>query len=362
MKKAVLWGCAEIGTIIFNDSPIIPFEIFVDRRGKTGISKDSPFFDKDVITPDVFFRECDARECVVFVCAFEKSTSEIIKELEEHGYQYPDSIVMYQEIIGKDHYRFIAEKLDYIHVLITSFFVTDFCTLRCKECSLSMPYRKEKRSKSLEEMRSETELYFSRIDYTDEVTIVGGEPLLWKELENYILWLTDRFSSQYGQVRVITNGTIQLSEKLQDVLLENNVMVEMTYYPDIHPNFTQENIEICNKRGIAYKKICHDFWMDFAIRSGNYHADRDNKAFFQKCDSLCRGVDGENLIYCTPGYFSAVAFDIPYDKGVISMKNTTKMQLYDFYHTKMEDYPKYCGYCNGYSTSKHIPVAEQIEL
>lgn len=362
MKKAVLWGCAEIGEIVLNTYVDMPFTIFVDRKGKVGINKESSFLNKDIITPDVFFRNWDAGECVVIVCAYENSMNEIIGELKKHGYKRHDTIFPFQELDGLDYHRFIADKLDYLHVLIASFFVTDFCTLRCKNCSLSTPYRKEKRSKSLAEVQLETELYFSKIDYTDEIAIVGGETLLWKELEHYIPWMANRFFGQYEQARIITNGTIRLNETLQDILAENNVMVEMTYYPNMQPNFTQENIEICNKKGIAYKKICHDFWLDFAIRPENYHANRDNETFFRKCDSLCRGVDGENLVYCTPGYFSAMAFELPYEKGVIAMKNTTKAQLYDFYYAQAKDYPQYCTYCNGYSESENIPVAEQIEL
>ena len=158
MKKAVLWGCALIGSIALDIITYFPFEVYVDKNAREKDWKGSPFDGKRILSPDEFFEQYDADKCFVLICAFEQSTNSIKKTLESRGFQYGVHALTYADFMEGDYREKSATYLDYLRVIIASFSVTDYCTLKCKECSLAVPYRQNKRHKTLEQVKTETKM------------------------------------------------------------------------------------------------------------------------------------------------------------------------------------------------------------
>ena len=244
-----------------------------------------------------------------------------------------------------------------------TFSCTDFCTLRCKECSLKIPYEKNenKRHKSLQELQDETKSFFDKFDYTEEYALVGGEVLLWPHLREYLDWLHEDYSSQYGWARIVSNSTQKLTEDVLRALARNDITFEITVYDGAVPEERREaNKSLCDEHGVRYREIKHPYWFDFGLKQDTFRKDRDNELFFAECESLCRGVEDNKLVYCLPGYFSARRAGIDGKNGSISLASS-KEELYAFYYGLFPDeFPGYCCYCQGFSSAPHIPVAEQL--
>jgi hypothetical protein len=362
-KKLVVWGCGELGTKAIQQILGIPIDVFVDKN--SGIRKIfTQKTEKRVISPQKFFETFAPGSCFVVVCASLRNEENIRKILFKRGFLFGVDMLYLDDFMNNCYSFFAMYVYNFLHVPIVTFSVTDYCTLRCKECSLKIPYRAEnkKRHRTLLEVQKDTSLFFKKVDYTEEVSIVGGEPLLWPELSKYLRWLYENYSQQYRQARIISNGTILLTPEIQRCLKENKILYELTVYPGVvHQNKIYDNEQICEKNNITYRKIDHPFWFDFGLREKNYHPQIDNQMLFEECDSLCRGVDNGQMIYCFPGYFSAKTMNFPVDKGAILLDEMAKFDLYNFYYGIFaNEHPCYCEYCNGFSNAPKIPVAEQI--
>lgn len=54
--------------------------------------------------------------------------------------------------------------------------------MKCKKCTLFIPYWKNKESFKIEQLREDIDDYFRCVDYVLDMNIVGGEPFLYNKL------------------------------------------------------------------------------------------------------------------------------------------------------------------------------------
>ena len=128
----------------------------------------------------------------------------IKKQLEEFGLKENTDFVMYQQFVTEWYYKFKGQ----INVLKTDISLTTHCTLNCEHCMQFLPYWKNKKENSLEEIKVNLDTYFQCIDYLLDLDIVGGEPFLYSRLEEFIIYIGENYRSRIGYAGFITNGTI----------------------------------------------------------------------------------------------------------------------------------------------------------
>ena len=104
-----------------------------------------------------------------------------------------------------------------LHLLKMALIITHHCTLRCKLCAERTPYYEKRYHPSLQFLKTELEKYFELVDYTMKLEISGGEPLTRSDLQVLLEYLL-QYRQCFGRVRIITNGTIRVTEKLCSVL------------------------------------------------------------------------------------------------------------------------------------------------
>ncbi len=128
--------------------------------------------------------------------------------------------------------------------------VTTRCTFRCKYCSNLMPYFDKQYDYTPKEIVEDLMLLFNRVDYLASYYLIGGEPLLNKELPSIISNVYENFSEQIGYIQIITNGSVVPSEELIRVMRKCNVTVRISDYTKMIPYKPRlEEVETKFKRG-----------------------------------------------------------------------------------------------------------------
>lgn len=98
-----------------------------------------------------------------------------------------------------------------------SLVTTMACNLNCKLCVADAPYRKGEYNFTLEEQETVIAKYFDVVAYVNKFTLAGGEPLLFPELPELLIYIKEKYLDRIGVVEIITNGTICPGEDLVDV-------------------------------------------------------------------------------------------------------------------------------------------------
>ena len=103
----------------------------------------------------------------------------------------------------------------------TSIMVTEACTLKCKLCLAFVPYYEKHFQMNLQEAKVIFERYFKIVDGVEKISITGGEPLLNSELDDILKLLYSYSDKIFKEIILITNGTIELSDTILNVLVQN---------------------------------------------------------------------------------------------------------------------------------------------
>lgn len=109
--------------------------------------------------------------------------------------------------------RFITQK---IYIGSLDVHLTTACTLRCKDCSHCIPYYKKENHHvmTLEEFQNELTIILKNVDRIYNLLLLGGEPLLNKDLSEIIKYTEGQ--KQVKNILIVTNGTLLPSDKVID--------------------------------------------------------------------------------------------------------------------------------------------------
>ena len=100
--------------------------------------------------------------------------NEIIDLLEKQGKKEYKDFCSIGQFICERFWKTKRKKCLY-HVDMA---ITTKCTFQCRNCNMFIPYYKEQKDFTFEELKNNVDLLFSRIDYIVYFGLVGGEPLL----------------------------------------------------------------------------------------------------------------------------------------------------------------------------------------
>lgn len=231
---------------------------------------------------------------------------------------YPEGMEQYLKGLGKE------ENRDYFfsNTFLTVYFmsrhgrlylhhlnvnITDRCTLRCRDCSLCVPYYSERRPYPIEEVLAGLERFFSMVDYVQELHLIGGEPLLYPELVNLTSEVGRRYRGQIGEFAIATNGGMVPDHELCEVCKKYDVFFTISDYRG-SPGFTGRaqipEILDCMKRfGIPYRIGDKAVWFDFSggVPEGGYPEEALEERF-HRCFFRNRGLYLNRLYFCQHQY------------------------------------------------------------
>jgi hypothetical protein len=270
-----------------------------------------------------------------------------------------------------------------VYIRSVDIVVTEKCSMRCVDCSNLMQFFEHPVNYSINQMREAIELLCKSIDGVHEFRVIGGEPLMNKEVYEVIKLLVDE--PKVEKIAIYTNGTIVPKDEHFLLLKHPKIFFNITDYSDCGENaedfMTQRLLkqkprvnrleELCNEHNINYRRHPPENWTDCG-RILKYRDDIEaNKQIFKDC--CCK-----NLISVSEGELHRCPFSLQITRlGVsdfkedylelkalgsnsdsIQVKNKMKEFLYE------KEYIKACGYCPGRSLSdpKIVPAIQTKEI
>lgn len=228
MRKNVVVSYFHREDIIQNENIKTEYQIFglVDRR--TGVGS--------VVDGYRIFSQWEVRELfsngtvdyLILPASIKiRILSSMISNFETYGIKKQKILIMLQsgEICSLEEYHY----LPYIE-----FHVCDHCNLNCRGCAHYSSLVKEEVFADYEEVRRDFYQLKKIVNHIEIIHILGGEPLLNKDLYKYIELVHEVYP--YSEIQIVTNGLLvkQMDEKLISTIKENKANVFISLYPPMY--------------------------------------------------------------------------------------------------------------------------------
>lgn len=251
-------------------------------------------------------------------------------------------------------------KGQYLYVKQVELVLTTKCTLKCKECANLMQYYDRPYDIEVDSICQSIKNLLKKVDEIDTVVLVGGEPLLYKNLDSVVEELI--INSKIKSIDIYTNGSIIPEEKVFNVLRSPKCKIIISDYGKISRK-KYDLAKECETRKIRYHLKYKDLHWGYV---GNMDCRNRNirqlKMQFRKCSNPCRSILNGKLFYCPRASHGD-------DLGYVSTKKGEYVDLFNS-DVGIEDIMKIlysshyftaCNYCN-YGTKDLVSVIPGEQL
>jgi organic radical activating enzyme len=240
--------------------------------------------------------------------------------------------------------------------------VTEKCSLKCQDCSNLMQYYESPSDADYQLLCNSIKNIMNEVDYLCEFRILGGEPFLYKRLEELLNYISE-FNNK-GSIIIMTNGTILPKSNVLEVLEKVQASVVISDYG----NISKKSGELQNKlrqRKIPFILNRPKVWQDCAyfILDSSREQSEVLSLFDNCCVKDALTLLKEKLYRCP---FSAHAENLRaiqlHEEDSISLNRNTlsKENLRNFYLNKFPI--KACFNCTGRQfDTGNVPPARQTK-
>ncbi len=347
-------------------------DLFLDLLNVTAIIDNNPAYQnqkyRDV--PIISFKQyisVNVEEKIV-VLSGKKVYSSILNELENSGLkEYEDFCHM--TVFFEDWFYGFNNKICLGRTIVS---LTTYCTLNCKNCNMLTPYNKNKRMYDLGFLKQDVQLLLDKVDFVSNFVVVGGEPLLYKQLPEYMEYIGENYKSKIGNIQIITNGMLIPSEKLITTIKKYNVEIRISDYTSAVDYGEKLDclINLLEEKQVKWISFKQDEWLHFGFPEESLNIANDKselRRHMQACQPMCPILHDGKIFYCTSAWAAAesglyrLEQDDIFDLNTICNEND-RHALLSFY---MGDFPKgyvsFCKVCRGFDEKiqKVIPGAIQ---
>lgn len=253
--------------------------------------------------------------------------------------------------------------------------VTSRCTFNCKYCNMLMPYyNKENHYEyTAEDILADFDVFFQRVDYLTSYFVIGGEPLLNKDLSRILEAVYDNYGDRIGYMQVISNGSIVPDQELLRVIKKCDIQVRLSDYTHVLPyeKKLQKVKDTLTENGISYSMSIYETWMDpgFPEKIEPIGKTREEaRKHMLLCSPGCHILSDKKVFYCglifsseKCGLYRLQPGDyVDLEKSCGQLEDKEEMLKYCLGCVK-NDYISICNVCRGSgSDNAHvIGVAEQ---
>lgn len=365
VKEILLFGCGKQGVKVL---PTLQKDFDVIGIVDNDQSKDGRIVNG---VPVIYFG--NAAELLskykIVVTVAEYFYKEIKEQLLKMGLAENQDFIMYQPFIMEWYYRYKKK----IYVLKTDITITSLCSLKCENCALFMPYWKTKTIFSFEQIKSDMDQYFRCVDYLLDMDIVGGEPFLYKELDELLAWCGQKYRDKIGYLGLITNGTIIPAQSTLDVIKKYKIGVSISDYSDSvgYRDTVDRLCEILEESGIKYTRNKDIQWFDFGFPRKMYCYEGEAvKKHMACCNTICHCISEGRLYYCAvawAAYRSGLYKDDP--RGYLNLSEIDENNLRD--RKRILDccsgnieggYIDFCKVCGGFGNDNKNKVKTAVQI
>lgn len=306
--------------------------------------------------PIYSYQECKEKidRTKIVICGEVTASIEIAELLKQDGYQENKDFILIERFVTEWYYkRFHRANLLEIHTSITT-----RCTFNCKHCNMFIPYFKERIDYTFEHIKKNIDLLFQHIDYVFKYQLIGGEPLLNKDLFRILLYLNENYRGKIGMIRIITNGGILPSEELLKAMKKCECDVSISNYTHVIPyNLRYENVKkLLDENKIKNRELISQKWREYGFPENprNFPDDKVREHMLI-CATYWHGLVDEKLYYCNCTWGAEKAgLYTPEEKDFIVLselpreeKSKIKIMKFILGDLDMDYYNSFCKYCGG---------------
>ena len=194
------------------------------------------------------------------------------------------------------------------------------------------------------------------------IHLIGGEPFLYKELQELILLL--QHSRKVESIRIITNGTIIPDDSLLEYLKLSKVHILISNYVHIGAK-TNELFKFLQNAGIDVRLSTVPWYNYHHNFSGFKRTPGELREIYKSCGLACREMLNGEIHLCPTSAHGVYLGLIPQDPASFvsirhnGSKKEKKNILRKLKHLLNDQVPNACNYCSG-GNGEIIPVAEQL--
>mgnify|MGYP005761135195 FL=1 len=327
-----------------------------------------------VYAPSILFEQYDESH-LILVASGELHDSKIIKRLIQAGYVenldffYWKNFYFDLNDISVPLYAMYTQN----RLLVSSTCVipSTACNLRCRHCLNFTTYLPSFENRDLEVVCKDIDLLFQWIDYTGRLQISGGEPLLYPNLNDLIIYIGEHYRNKIHIFEIVFNGTIIPSEQLCQSMKKYDMTVYLDNYTesiDAKLNRREEMIALFNQYDLNWIDNTVPEWFDLDIfQTDNSGMNEQNLIeYFDMCNNPWHYFEDGKMYACNFARF-AMKTGL-HEEGKESyydftqMNESKKKELLEFTLNYNElGYVQLCKRCAGWAdmNPNKVPVAIQ---
>lgn len=310
---------------------------------------------------------------IIVIAADEKNIPAISRQLEESGLQQDTDYYIGQEFQRRLFPVLAAYYYNVSYTEISQISLTERCTLRCRKCAHACPNSNHMNSDlSFEEVRRSADSFFRVMDITKEFVLIGGEPLLYKQLTEAVAYIGSRYRKQMIIFSITTNGTLLPSEEVLEQCRKYKVLFRISNYSVELPRLKERYaslIALLEKWDIEYSLgkpeiNWFDYGFDYVERKAS---EKELIKVFDACGTKCHEVRGNKYYFCVMA--RSVSDNMGLGIGREDYLDLDRLPEDDYKKILLEfndgysdkGYLEMCRRCNGAEALNYlIPPAEQI--
>lgn len=200
-------------------------------------------------------------------------------------------------------YRMVAEEMarrepplliPYVEICISP-----QCTLNCRDCANFMQYYYKPQPMNLEQVWSWIDAFLEAIDAALTVRVMGGEPLMQKQLPELMRRLLAHSKVQHTQI--VTNGTLEPKDDLLKLMQANKQYCSFffsRYGSKLAPRF-DEFTQKCLRHGLMVQAPeDNKQWFDMGDTASRHRSVKELTEVYQKCPNNCRHIWNGEFHHC----------------------------------------------------------------
>lgn len=367
-KKIYLFGAAMAGRELY---PVVKrmgvFGGFIDNDTEKQIGG---YLDERVYS----WNEYDTRKekGIVILCAGPKNRRKIKEQLTDCGLEHG------KDFFDHEHFAEFILPIVFLYsygkcfVTVSQIVLTSRCTLSCKKCAHGCQVHTRSQELSVKEACKSADYLFEKVDYVKDFVLIGGEPLLYQNLDQVIEYIGSRYRDRIFNFGITTNGTLLPSDDVIECARKYGLVFTVSDYSITLPGMGDKILtleKLLMDNGVKYNVIRYDEWVDYGFDS--VFKD-DSKAhmisFFDACQTPCHEIRNNRFYYCVGERASGAAYGFtpPQDDFLDFSKlegDYHKIILEYCLGYSEKGYMEMCRRCNGsFKHNPHvIPPALQME-
>lgn len=241
--------------------------------------------------------------------------------------------------------------------------ITTLCSLKCKFCgNLNTHYYYMHDGKLLKDTPLEIILksfdnLLQSVDVIESFRIMGGEPLLYKELPQVLEFLSK--SPKIKEIVLVTNATMIPSPEVLEVLKRGNISCCLGHYGRKVSVRFDELCKLLDDNNIKHTESV-DVWNYTGGTEYRYRNEEKLSEVFERCTTkACKHILNGKLYVCPRAAHgeNLGLYNVP-DREVVDLINTPIPNLREdlrnlYYNTQ---YTMACNYCDGVRINGDSPV------